>query len=154
EIGKRDADVPGRVVDEHVETAEVLGHRLHRGRDGLGLGLIEGDAERATPQRLHHRAGLARRVLALEIGDGDVRPRSREGTGDGRAEEPGTSGDERDAALEIHDGGEIITTESTRAESRRLDAHASLPWHLDTCRGQRHPRAVSDYRGRANEPAP
>jgi hypothetical protein len=38
EIGERDADVPGRVVDEHVETAEVLGHRLTAG--GMASALV------------------------------------------------------------------------------------------------------------------
>ena len=102
EIGERDRDVPARVVDEHVEPAEVARRRLDRGRDRGRVGLIERDAPGLPSERLHRGARLARGVLALEVGDADVRARGGERPRDGDAERSGAAGHQRDAILEVH----------------------------------------------------
>ena len=54
------------------------------------------------PEAFDDRAGLARGVLALEVGDGDVGARPGKRAGDGRPEKTGAAGNERDATLEVH----------------------------------------------------
>src|SRR5215831_1062317 len=149
QIGEGNADVPRRIVDEDVETAVVLRHRLYRGGNGLGLGLVEGHAPRSATQRFHGGRGLARGVRALEIGDGDVGACSREGARDGHAEKSGAARHECDAILEVHDGGRVSrrparvsgATPTSRIDLSRRLAHslsgghsASLPASAQSAR--------------------
>jgi hypothetical protein len=102
ELREGDADVPRRIVDEHVEAPE----RVRRGGDGgfdrRGVGLVELHGHGAAPEPLDGLDGPSGAVEVAHVPDCDVRARPSEREGDGRPEVARSARYQRPAPAKVH----------------------------------------------------
>ena len=99
ELGHRQCDVDGGVVDDAVEPAEAL---AHGGDDALHL-LFVADVERqrdGVDAALAEQRGAVLRALQREVGDDDAHAGFAEHLRDGRAETARAAGDDEGLAAQ------------------------------------------------------
>jgi hypothetical protein len=72
ELGERNADVPGGVVDENVQPPEIARGRAHGVVDGGGIGLIELDGAGPAAKLLDALRSPQGAVTISDVPDGDV----------------------------------------------------------------------------------
>src|SRR2546425_6769452 len=102
EGSERDADVPARVVDEDVETAELGRGRVDDPRDRGRVPLVELDHGRAPPALFDLTARLDRALAKADPGDGHVGAGLGQRGGDRAAEVARASRDQRRAPGQVH----------------------------------------------------
>src|SRR6185369_9458430 len=119
-----------RVVDEHVDAAELAVGAVGEGLDLAPVPHVAGHRQRAPPGGRAHlvRGGLAGGELAA--GDDDVGARLREGQYHGAAEAAAAAGDEGDLAGEVkepvqHSSRSASSTKSPTTTSKGCAASGS-----------------------------
>src|SRR6185436_7469890 len=115
ELGERDADVPGRVVDEHVEPAQLAGRARYGSVDRGGVGLVDLDRARPAAEALDEPRGLHRSVAVADVTDRDVTPDARQRLAGGAAEIAGAASDQRDFRLEVHHARTMSAAKASNA---------------------------------------
>ena len=110
QLGERDADVPGGIVDQNVQPAELAGRARHRAVDGSRLGLVELDGARAAAEALDEPHGLRGTVAVADVADGHVAAGARQRLAGGSAEVAGAARHEGGAPVQVHQrgGGALI----------------------------------------------
>ena len=101
-VGERLPEERARVVDEEVDAPELVERLLDGALDGGVVADVEGQRQRAAPERLDLARRVADRARDARVGrdglrgDDDVAPVARERERDGLADAPGCPADEGD----------------------------------------------------------
>jgi hypothetical protein len=107
------------VVEEQIEPAELFDRLIEEGADGVGIGDVRGDGERACSQITRERSGLGE-CLGAAAGEGDGIAGSQQCEGDGAADARTGAGDDGDGGTH---GGMQRREEQRIMKTDRLEAY-------------------------------